>query len=87
MHLCCITCEEHIWIGQNDSFYSGMPEVMEALRLFLIKHKTTTTKNNADNNTDWQYHELIYEPEPFNGGHEELSGRDWKEWDADYYKK
>lgn len=86
MHVCCLTYEEHLWIGQTDSLYTGEPHTMEALRQFLIKHRTTTTKDNSDNNTDWQYHELIYEAEPYNGGHEELSGHDWKEWDADKYK-
>jgi len=84
MHICCITCEEHLWIGQNDSFYSGEVHTMEALRQFLIKHRTYTPRHLCDPK---EYHELIYTPEPYNGGVEELSGREWKEWEADDFTK
>ena len=74
MNLCCTTCGESIWIGQNDAFYSGMPEVMEGLRLFLIKHRIDPAFN-ADEFSD---HHLVYMAEPYYEG--------WTEVDTDQYK-
>jgi len=73
MNLGCTDCKQHIWVGQNDAFYSGQPHTMEGLRLFLIKHRTgdTMTPNEGQ-------HRLIYTPE--------LYGVDWSEIDTDQYK-
>ena len=80
MHICCLECKEHIWIGQTDVIYSGMPEVMEALRVFLVKHRTYTTREYAKPE---EYHELLYMPEPYNGSFEDI---DWTEIEVDQYK-
>ncbi len=64
MNLGCTNCKEHIWIGQNDAFYSGEPRTMEALRLFLIRHRTGDTLTPNDNDIEpYQEHLLIYTPE------------------------
>lgn len=44
-HIACIDCKEHLWIGQtSESFYSGEPHTMEALRVFLFKHENHNLK-------------------------------------------
>lgn len=82
MHIVCMKCKEHLWIGQNETFYSGEAHTMEALRQFLLRHITYQIKDIDPDN----YHDLIYTPEPYNGGVEEIVGGDWKEIDADDYK-
>lgn len=84
MHICCLDCKEHLWIGQNDTLYTGEQHTMEALRQFLIKHRTHTERNLCEKG---EYHELIYHPEPYNGGLEELRDEEWTEWDAEEFKK
>lgn len=38
-HLICEKCKKSLWIGQtSDTFYSGEPHTMEALRVFLFDH-------------------------------------------------
>jgi len=69
MHIACMDCKEALWIGQSDSIYSGMPEVMEALKVFLVKHRTYSPRG-----TKTEYHELLYMPEPYNGDFEDI---DW----------
>ena len=81
MHLGCKTCHEQIWIGQNDAFYSGMPEVMKGLRLFLIKHRTgdaMTPSDDGEGDDFEREHELIYSPE--------LYGEEWTEVDTDQFQ-
>lgn len=79
MHLGCKTCKEHIWVGQNNAFYSGEPHTMEGLRLFLIKHRTGDVMTPNDNDSEiGMEHELIYTPE--------LYEEDWAEVDTDRYK-
>lgn len=60
LYITCQDCKQRLWVGQGyGSFYSGMPEVMEALREFLFKHETTPTVEHVlnfrdDNSTnDW----------------------------------
>jgi hypothetical protein len=72
MHLCCLDCKQHIWIGQTDVIYSGMPDVMELLREFLVTHRTYAPRYLDESN----YHELLYMPEPYNGSFE---GVEWNE--------
>ena len=81
MDICCMTCKEYLWIGQTDVIYSGMPEVMEALNVFLVKHRTYNPRKYAEPE---DYHELLYMPEPYNGPFEEI---DWTEIDANQYKE
>ena len=83
MHICCLDCKEHLWIGQNDVFYSGEAHTMEALRQFLIKHRTYEDRQFCEKG---EYHELIYHPEPYNGGLVEFLEGEWFEWDADKFK-
>ncbi len=48
MAIACDDCKVYLWIGQRSSekedtsrwsFYSGQPETMEQLKLFLFKHQ------------------------------------------------
>lgn len=61
LDIACATCKKRIWVGQGSgSFYSGMPEVMEALGKFLFAHETTPTTEHIlhfqdDNSTDEWY--------------------------------
>lgn len=75
MHICCMNCKEHLWIGQTDTLYTGEPATMEALRQFLVKHRTYTLRNYDPDG----YHELLFMPEPYNGSFEEI---EWNEWKA-----
>lgn len=34
----CLDCKEQIWIGQRDYIYTGEPQTMELLRVFLFVH-------------------------------------------------
>jgi hypothetical protein len=57
LYVTCQDCKERLWIGQGEgSFYSGDPEVMEALGKFLFTHETTLTTehtlNFRDDNSD-----------------------------------
>ncbi len=37
----CKDCKKHLWIGQSsETFYSGEPQTMEALRIFFFNHKS-----------------------------------------------
>lgn len=76
MHICCVSCQEALWIGQTDIIYTGMPDVMETLNKFLVTHRTLRLKAHDPDN----YHELLYTPEPYNGDFEEI---DWKYWEGD----
>ena len=82
MHICCLDCREHLWIGQTDSFYSGEPHTMEALRQFLVKHRTWYVPRTKGQ----EYHELIYIPEPYSESIKDFFEQDWKEWDSDDFK-
>lgn len=75
MNIGCVTCKEHVWIGQNDYIYTAEPHTMEALRVFLVKHRIDPEFNGDDYDT----HHLIYQPELFH--------KDWHEIDTDQYKK
>ena len=81
MHIVCLLCKEHLWIGQNETLYTGEPHTMEALRQFFERHTTYYHKEFAPD----EYHELLYMPEPYNGAFEEEE-KTWKEIDADDYK-
>ena len=35
----CVKCKKDLWIGQGDILYTGEPETMEKLRVFLHEHK------------------------------------------------
>lgn len=68
-HLCCRTCEEHIWIGQGHAstlyFYSGDPTTVSAFNIFLRRHlsPTSTNYNEIDGyylKGDEHYHELVF---------------------------
>lgn len=80
-YIACTTCKKYLWIGQNSFLYTGEPHTMEALTDFFNNH-TTYYPKRVDRE---KYHELIFLPEPYNGGYEnDIEG--WKEIDADNYK-
>lgn len=84
-HIACLTCKEHLWIGQSsECFYSGEKHTMEALRVFLFKHVSHAPKEMSDKG---EYHELVFVPEPFNSNWEHKSESEkWEEIEADIYK-
>ena len=78
MNLGCLTCKEHIWIGQNDYIYTAEPHTMEALRAFLVKHRTGDAITPSEGGDFDFEHTLIYKPELFDP--------EWTEIDTDQYR-
>lgn len=75
MSIVCLSCEETLWIGQRDTVYTGEEKTMDDLAKFLVKHRTYDPREVNPK----EYHELLYIPEPYNGGFEHIEWKYWRE--------
>lgn len=80
----CERCKKSLWIGQGSIIYTGMPEVMEALRDFCYSHKSTSDNLFEEHSGD---HPLKFVDEYYMDYLPWKAEEGWEEIDADTYKK